>query len=469
MAELPKDAAAAVAWAKAAINSGESFPGLCDHFAGLAFGLAHSGYETATQHWEQSPDKHTDNRPDVGSLVFFKTGQAAGHVAIVTGYDKQGEPLIVTTHTNGGKPTEMRLADTGLDYEGWTAPVFQDKTTKTIKPADVPKATVAPVNPNPGDTSGTQPVGGISDMTQDKLTKKSLAESYAIPWSFVQSHDDVFKVFQNALDPNSGYDLTSDIGKQNFINDIQGTSWYQQNDQYAREYLFNQQALSPADKATQQESAVSAVQAAAANVGAVLTPDQAQEMAKQYLINGWGKSGRTQYLQQALTGNLAGFDHSYLDYSKGGAAALVSSLKKTASDNGVTFDNSYYTGAANAILGGLTTADTYVNEIRGRAASMYPMYGDRVLGGENVTNIGSPARAVIADTLELDPSSIGLDNKWMQMALQASDDKGNPVPQSLFTLRQDMMKSDEFKNTQQYADKFQSYSSAILQKLGLGG
>lgn len=315
-----------------------------------------------------------------------------------------------------------------------------------------------------GARSGTT-TSGSPVVAADKLTKKSLAESYAIPWSFVQTHDDIMRVFRNAI---ANYDLTSAVGKTNFINDIRGTSWYMDNDMYARQYLFDQSAMSDADKATQTKTAIAAVQAEAVRIGAVLDTTQTAEIAKSYLLNGWDQTGRDQLLTQALTGSLPGFDTSFLDYQHGGAATLVQSLKAVAKSNGVTYDDGYYQGAARAILGKIGSADTYAQEIRSNAASRYPVYADRIMAGENAADIASPYVKTMESVLELVPGQVTLDTPEVRAALGQADPKnGQPYALGLYDYEQQLRKDPRFKQTRQYENQFLSVGTALARKWGV--
>ncbi len=109
-ADLPKKASDATSWASQAQGMSGAFVYKCDHYVAQAYGLAHSGYETARAHWNAIPDEYKypgDRNPPAGSLVFWNVGNS-GHVALGTGNGSDG-PMVSTTHV-GGTPTQMSLA-----------------------------------------------------------------------------------------------------------------------------------------------------------------------------------------------------------------------------------------------------------------------------------------------------------------------------------------------------------------------
>lgn len=133
---LSRTAQGAVEWAGQSTAGKETFPGICDHFVGRVYGQANSGYDNAKAHWTATPDRlrHSkDTKAPLGSLVYWNNGKD-GHVAVVTGTDGDGNPLITTTHTNGGTPTVMPLSQATRElggkgmYNGWAVPYFQGKT-----------------------------------------------------------------------------------------------------------------------------------------------------------------------------------------------------------------------------------------------------------------------------------------------------------------------------------------------------
>lgn len=63
---------------------GESVAGMCERHMNLAYGIG-SGYATANAHWYASGPKWTEGTPPRGALVFWRTSNAAGHVALSLG------------------------------------------------------------------------------------------------------------------------------------------------------------------------------------------------------------------------------------------------------------------------------------------------------------------------------------------------------------------------------------------------
>ncbi|MEO3753581.1 hypothetical protein [Streptomyces sp. B6B3] len=114
----------------------------CDRFVAQTYGWANSGSATANDHWARLVDAGLahpgDTSPPAGALLFYDTGQAAGHVALYLGdglvasndvlddYRGEGEIAVVPRD-------ELTDGHWRLRYRGWAEPAFPDASgTSTI-------------------------------------------------------------------------------------------------------------------------------------------------------------------------------------------------------------------------------------------------------------------------------------------------------------------------------------------------
>jgi surface antigen len=100
----------------------------CDNFVAQAYGLAHSGYNTASQHWAGIPGGYKGGgTPPPGALVFWNTGPD-GHVALSVG----GGNVYTTDFVRDGHVDVARANDITKrwgHYAGWSYPYFHGQTT----------------------------------------------------------------------------------------------------------------------------------------------------------------------------------------------------------------------------------------------------------------------------------------------------------------------------------------------------
>ncbi|MCM2388777.1 hypothetical protein [Streptomyces albipurpureus] len=106
---------------------------MCDNFVAQAYGYGFSGSETANVHWNRLVDAGLahpgDANPPAGSLLFYDTGEYAGHVALYLGSGKVASNDILDTYRGEGKIAivdrkELTDGKWRLRYRGWTQPGF---------------------------------------------------------------------------------------------------------------------------------------------------------------------------------------------------------------------------------------------------------------------------------------------------------------------------------------------------------
>ncbi|MGW6454753.1 peptidase M23 [Streptomyces sp. NPDC055078] len=106
---------------------------MCDNFVAQAYGYGFSGSETANVHWNRLVDgglAHPgDANPPAGSLLFYDTGEDAGHVALYLGNGKVASNDVLDSYRGEGKIVIVSRKDLTagkwrLRYRGWTQPGF---------------------------------------------------------------------------------------------------------------------------------------------------------------------------------------------------------------------------------------------------------------------------------------------------------------------------------------------------------
>jgi hypothetical protein len=312
--------------------------------------------------------------------------------------------------------------------------------------------------------------GLAGGSTQDSLSMEELALQSGFSEDFLKSHPQVQAVFDTAI--SEDWANGGSIGQQRFNNALHATKWWQQNSADAREYLIAKMSNSVDGKPnkewlSQVALARTQVEAAAVQMGAHLEPQALDFFTNQYMINGWQK--KPQFLQRALAGELDGFTADHIDYGKGGAQSIITQLRSVADANGVTYDDSFYNGAARSALAGLRTVDDYVSEIRGHAASRMPIFSDRIKAGENARDIASPYINRMADILEVDAKSVKLNDPWISKALGGVDTKGNPTAMSFWDFEKQLKQDPRWQYTKNANYQVDALISKLGSMFGFGG
>lgn len=303
-------------------------------------------------------------------------------------------------------------------------------------------------------------VGGTG-LAEDSLNMQQLAEKSGYAASFLMAYPEVAELVRNS-------DLDSEQGQANFLRDFYESNFYKTNGKYLSTFILNK-SKGGKEWDDFRAGAREAVQAEAVRIGAVLDNDSLEFFTDQYLANGWNEDGRQSMLTKALTGNLEGFDSSFIKFGKGGPQQIMTALRESARANGVQFSEDYYKSAASAVLAGLGTIQDYDAEIRQTAAGYLPQYGDRVMAGENLRDIMSPYIQTYAKMFDLDPNSVELSDPNLRSAFNGLDSKGNPVPVGLWDFEKQLRQSDGWQYTREAHDKVSSIVGKIGAMMGFGG
>ena len=107
--------------------------GMCDNFVANMYGYSSSGYQTALDHWNAIPgaSQHPgDLNAPAGALMFWG-GNQDGHVAISDGSGGIFSTDIGGQGTVSHVPSSEISSKWGLQYLGWSPPIFQSGAAGT--------------------------------------------------------------------------------------------------------------------------------------------------------------------------------------------------------------------------------------------------------------------------------------------------------------------------------------------------
>ena len=252
--------------------------------------------------------------------------------------------------------------------------------------------------------------------------------------------------------------------KANFIAQLESTDWWKNNSEYARKALAAQ-AAGGADWNTTQDTAREIVSRRANALGAKLSNAQLNTLVSRYIFEGWGESNRSTFLDNALSEEVTVPPSGLL---AGQAGDIQSALRATATKNGRSYTDGFYLSAAKSIEAGLSTQSDYERQIRSEAATLYPMWKDKIMAGSNVYDLASGYINTMAQTMETDPNSITLDNPYIKAALQNS--KGNDgTPMGLWDFQKMLRNDPKWMQTKQATDEMSSTARSVLSTFGFMG
>ena len=299
---------------------------------------------------------------------------------------------------------------------------------------------------------------GIPDV--DQLDWAVLGQDWRWIENLMLEVEEIKTIVENAV---KNYDVNTETGINNFINDVIGSTWWQDNDTYVRE-AFAQRTTDPDTYKGRIEDAANAVRQQALQIGAPLDEATVNILAEQFVTQGWDRPERAYRLTDELNKRVGPNAEGRMF---GQAGNLIDNLRQAATRNGLTFSPDYYNSALTSVNSGLTDEAYWLRQIREEAASYWPSYGEQIRAGLDVMQLASGYMNVMARTLEIDPNSISLNDPFIRKATTGIDEAGNPRPMSLWEFEQDLRNDPRWMNTNQATKSMSDIGTSILQRFGI--
>lgn len=291
----------------------------------------------------------------------------------------------------------------------------------------------------------------------DTLSADELAADYGYATDVIYSNPEIRALFERAVKeqwlPNR------------FKAGLQDTIWYRDNSEYARE-TFVKKAMGGADWEESLRTAREQVQQFATQIGSTLTPEQLDENAYRFLNEGWGKSGRENLMAKALSENIGISDTGSM---RGVSGNMADELRSLAENNGIIFSNDFYLSAAKSVNSNLSTIDDWARDIREQAASLFPVYSDKIRAGVSVRDLASPYTTIMSQTLELDPNNISLNDPYIRDALGGFSSTGDPQATNLWDFQKKLRQDPRWMNTLQANNEITNGFEGVLKMFGIRG
>lgn len=274
-------------------------------------------------------------------------------------------------------------------------------------------------------TADSSSGGGGSGTGVDTLSPKDAAAEYGYAWALFNSDPELMNLLKEAID--------NDWNSARFEAALQNTDWFREHSPSwrAAEELYYTDPQKYKDELGGVEREMLAFAAA---LGVDVPDDMVKKLAWRAYRYGWDdnqmRAELVKYLKPFDTGGYAGQ-----------AGTLEDTLRKTAFENGVTMPDSFYQKAVSSVIGGTRTQEEWDDYIRQQAATQFPVFSANILAGVNMRSLAGNYLNTMAQTLDLNPDTIELNDPWMQKALNGVDASGNPYAMGLYEFQR-QLKSD---------------------------
>lgn len=302
----------------------------------------------------------------------------------------------------------------------------------------------------------------------DQLERKVLAREYGYALKVIYGNKELRALFERAVNAKKGAWTPT-----KFTAALMDTDWWTENAGPARiAWAAQQLGTRPdgtftADWEDQLSKAGDALDRAASQMGAQLTPEERDRFIHRYIYEGWADGDRAGLMADALAQEIGVSEGDVATGElMGDSGNLADALRQTALKNGLKLSEGYFQSAAKSVAMGLTTADDWMRDVRKQAASLWPSYSDKIEAGADAYDLMSGYRSIMADTFEVLPDSIEMDNPMLRQAATRLDDKGNPMPVGLYEFQNTLRNDPRWLDTKQAQDKLTGIGTDVLRLMG---
>lgn len=197
-----------------------------------------------------------------------------------------------------------------------------------------------------------------------------------------------------------------------FQNSVTNSKWYKTHSDAVRSAITLQKS-DPATYAANRAKELVRVQNMATSLGVNLGHDALGNMTNAALMNGWDDAT----LQKQLGSQ---FDRN--GKLGGKASQIYDQLAQSAQlyGQGDTWGDQTLRYRTQQVLGGGVDINTYLEQMKTTAKAMYPGLSAQIDQGLTVHDVAAPYLSSMANLLEVNPTTLGLDNPLVKKALQGT-------------------------------------------------
>ena len=331
--------------------------------------------------------------------------------------------------------------------------------------------------------TGTGNATGTTTATQaatnvDKLDMATLQAKFGIAAGIIGADTSLKTVLDQILQQG----ITSEALMTQMI---QGTVWYKNQTDKQRAFVFAKETNPGQFAADLQLNASNIVKQFMGNgikITAAQAIDYAQQLMQSAIIDSSGKVVR--YDQEFLNKIMA----NSIDFSKkstiggkvvynmtGKLETVANELYKRAWDYGFpsSMSNTRFEGwfetTMKGLIAGTLNAEDIDNDFKKQAMSMFPGLTNQLSQGQTLRAAADPWINALANTWEVDPNTIDLNDKYLQQALNYTDEKGNVKTMNLYDTKKLGRRSPDSDFTSWAKEEKTGIANTILRDFGFLG
>lgn len=227
-----------------------------------------------------------------------------------------------------------------------------------------------------------------------------------------------------------------------FTRAVQDSKWWKTSADSVKQYTVLR-ATKPGEFTARQNSLIGKARRLAGQMGIGLSEGSGGTLS--HIVRSAMQFGWDDEQLRAEIGNMYKLNRG--KESGGDAGQTVQKLRQVYASYGIPYSEDAIAKATRAILSGRATVDTYVGSAIQSAKSRYAALAPQLDQGMTVHDIADPYMQVMANTLEMPQGKVSINDRRIQQALTARDDKGQPTVQALWQFEQGLKTSPEWNHT----------------------
>ena len=277
---------------------------------------------------------------------------------------------------------------------------------------------------------------------QDSLSTKELAREYGFGWKFFKNDPELWDLLQEATKGN--------WTDTRFVAKFKATKWYKKHGETYRTNM-GLKFTDPASYRERLTTTRSMVNNLAGQWGARLTDRELDKYSERAFMLGWDEGQILNIIAKEVTPGRGG-------HYGGELSGIESQLRQTAAANGITLNKNQTKTWMRQIVRGEADVRTYDSYIRDLAAKTFSAYGQEIKAGMNVVDVASPYVQSMASILELNPTSVGMDDRTIRKAMTHRNEKGEAQPMSIADFEDSLRGDKRWQYTDQAHEQMQGYA-----------
>lgn len=251
-----------------------------------------------------------------------------------------------------------------------------------------------------------------------------------------------------------------------FQNEVETSNWWKTHSDSARAAII-QKANDPAAYNERFSHAAHSVVDLAHQLGFAITGPQAQAIANTAILT--GNETNQAWLTQQLSSHENYTGTTTTAGLQGQMAGTAQQIQGMLGDYGQKWSPAQIAEAAQAVVSGRTTLDTYKQQIQNWAVSAYPSLAKQIQGGQTVRELATPYVSSMSNLLEIDPNSITMFDPRIRKALQGvTDSSGNRVQVPLWQFEDQVRQDPRWQYTQNARDTMATALTKLGSDFGFG-